>query len=197
MLQCDHFMPPDSYNQIIKEHLRETGFYHIFYIGVVQCQSALVNDLIERWRLEIHTFYFLVGECAVTLENVAIILSISMNGLPVTGPTLSSYEALEAKCLNQFSVTPRKTDYEDGDEDEDEDKDEDEDADDADYDDDGGPDDGLAPSGGTTTSKKGKGYNLRVDPLRRNANRYTPSAFNRVAKKCKKLYKDEKLRIKK
>ncbi|RYR14533.1 hypothetical protein Ahy_B04g071126 [Arachis hypogaea] len=32
-----------------------------------------------------------------------------MNGLPVTGPTLSSYEALEAECLDQFGVAPRKT----------------------------------------------------------------------------------------
>ncbi|RYR07220.1 hypothetical protein Ahy_B05g074533 [Arachis hypogaea] len=366
MLQCDHYMPLDPYNQIVKGHLRETGFYHIFHIGVVQCQLTLVNALIERWCPETHTFHFLVGECAVTLEDVAIILGISTNGLPVTGPTLSSYEALEAECLYQFGVTPRKTDCrgsfikltwlqglkdrvvladdihiqryvkshimllfgtvmfgdksgtavhwkflswgsaclthlyralcratrinckeidgpltllltwawirlpffapilgnprlfpianrwrnweradrpyrfrslahfrralddlqegqvihesnqivddeaddylvdhlnEDGDEDEDEDKDEDEDededADDADDDDDDCPYDGLAPSGGTTTSEKGKGYNLRVDPPRQSANRYTSSAFNRVAKKCKKLYKDEKWTMRK
>ncbi|RYR65422.1 hypothetical protein Ahy_A03g011356 [Arachis hypogaea] len=39
---------------------------------------------------------------------------------------------------------------------------------------------------------EGKGYNLRADPPRRSANRYTPSAFNRIAKKCRKLYKDMK-----
>ncbi|KAL4321501.1 hypothetical protein AHAS_Ahas14G0116800 [Arachis hypogaea] len=55
------------------------------------------------------TFYFPVGECAVTLEDVAIILGLLTNGLPVTGPTLTSYKALEAKCLDQFGVAPRKT----------------------------------------------------------------------------------------
>ncbi|RYR79727.1 hypothetical protein Ahy_A01g004542 [Arachis hypogaea] len=68
---------------------------------------------------------------------------------------------------------------------EDEDEDEDEDELNA-------VDDDPAPSAGTTTSEKGKGYNLRADPPRRSANRYTPSAFNKIAKKCKKLYKDMK-----
>ncbi|QHO28680.1 uncharacterized protein DS421_7g218810 [Arachis hypogaea] len=44
------------------------------------------------------------------LEDVVIILSLPTNGLPVTGPTLSSYEALEAECFDQFGVAPRKTD---------------------------------------------------------------------------------------
>ncbi|QHN96298.1 uncharacterized protein DS421_18g617250 [Arachis hypogaea] len=64
----------------------------------------------DRWHPETHTFYFPVGECAVTLEDVALILGLLTNGLPVTGPTLSSYEALEAECLDQFGVAPRKAD---------------------------------------------------------------------------------------
>ncbi|RYR25139.1 hypothetical protein Ahy_B02g058786 [Arachis hypogaea] len=110
MLQCDHYLPSDSYNQIVKGHLWDTNFYHVSQIGAVQCQSALVNALIERWRLETHTFYFSVGECVVTLEDVALILGLPTNGLPVTGPTLSSYKALEAECLDQFGVAPRKAD---------------------------------------------------------------------------------------
>ncbi|QHO16558.1 uncharacterized protein DS421_10g304540 [Arachis hypogaea] len=73
-------MSPDLYNQIVEEHLRETGFYHVSHIGVVQCQSTLVNALIERWRPETHTFHFPVGECVVTLEDVTIILGLLANG---------------------------------------------------------------------------------------------------------------------
>ncbi|QHO00638.1 uncharacterized protein DS421_13g408140 [Arachis hypogaea] len=108
MLQCDHYLPLDPYNQVVEGHLRDTGFYHVLQIGVVQCQSALVNALIERWLSETHTFHFPVGECAITLEDVALILGLLTNGLPVTGPTLNSYEALEAECLDQFDVAPRK-----------------------------------------------------------------------------------------
>ncbi|RYR13061.1 hypothetical protein Ahy_B04g070255 isoform E [Arachis hypogaea] len=70
----------------------------------------MINVLIERWRPETHTFHFPVGECAMTLEDVAIILGLPTNGLPVTGPTMSSFEALETECLHQFRVAPRKTD---------------------------------------------------------------------------------------
>ncbi|XLS86003.1 hypothetical protein HN51_036169, partial [Arachis hypogaea] len=44
--------------------------------------------------------------------------------------------------------------------------------------------------GGTTSPFVGvKGYNLRADPPLRSANRFTPSAFMNVAKKCKKFCK--------
>ncbi|QHN97709.1 Serine/threonine-protein phosphatase 7 long form like [Arachis hypogaea] len=110
MLICDHLNPPDLYNQIVESQLRETGFYYVFQIGVIKGQSAMINALIERWRPETHTFHFSVGECAVTLEDVALILGLPTNGLPVTGPTMSSFEALEAECLHQFEIAPRNTD---------------------------------------------------------------------------------------
>ncbi|QHO37872.1 uncharacterized protein DS421_4g115380 [Arachis hypogaea] len=110
MLQCDHYMPSDRYNLIVEGFLQDTGFNYVSQIGVVQCQAALVNALIERWRPETHSFHFPVGECAVTLEDVALIYGLPTNGLPVTGPTLSSYEVLEAECLDQFGVAPRQTD---------------------------------------------------------------------------------------
>ncbi|RYQ94888.1 hypothetical protein Ahy_B08g089840 [Arachis hypogaea] len=97
MLQYNHLMSLDPYNQIVEGNLERL--------------LALVNALIERWCPETHTFHFLVGEYAVMLEDVAIILGLLMNGLLVTGPTLSSYEALEVECLQQFGVAPRKTDY--------------------------------------------------------------------------------------
>ncbi|RYQ84767.1 hypothetical protein Ahy_B10g104244 [Arachis hypogaea] len=114
MLMCDHLKPPDPYNQIVELQLRETGFYYVSQIRVIKCQSAMINALIERWWSETHTFYFSVGECAVTLEDVAVIIGLPTNGLPVTGPTMSSFEALEAECLHQFGIAPRKTDYKSG-----------------------------------------------------------------------------------
>ncbi|XP_020969254.1 serine/threonine-protein phosphatase 7 long form homolog [Arachis ipaensis] len=110
MLTCDHLVPPDRYNDRVEEHLRLTGFYHVSQIGVVQCQKALVNALIERWHPDTHTFHLSIGECAVTLEDVALILGLPTDGLLVTGMTMSSFEALEAECLLQFGVAPRKSD---------------------------------------------------------------------------------------
>ncbi|QHN98828.1 uncharacterized protein DS421_13g392800 [Arachis hypogaea] len=110
MMTCDHPVPPDQYDERVEEHLRSTGFYHVSQIGVVQCQKALVNALVERWHPDTHTFHLPVGECAVSLEDVAMIFGLPTEGLPVTGMTLSSFEALEAECLHQFGVAPRKSD---------------------------------------------------------------------------------------
>nr|XP_025697368.1 protein MAINTENANCE OF MERISTEMS-like [Arachis hypogaea] len=68
----------------------------------------MVNVLIKKWHLSTHTFYLPVSECAVTLEDVAVILGLLTNGLSVTGVTMSNHEALEAECLHQFGVAPRK-----------------------------------------------------------------------------------------
>ncbi|RYR40157.1 hypothetical protein Ahy_A09g045841 [Arachis hypogaea] len=109
MLTCDHPIPSDRYNDRVEEHLQVTGFYYAFQIGVVQYQKALVNTLIERWHPDTHTFYLPIGECAVTLEDMALILDLPTDGLPVTGMTMSSFEALKAECLHQFGVAPRKS----------------------------------------------------------------------------------------
>ncbi|QHN79048.1 uncharacterized protein DS421_19g666730 [Arachis hypogaea] len=110
MLTCNHPLPPDRYNDRVEEHLRITRFYHVSQIGIVQCRKALVNALIERWHPDTHTFHLPIGECSVTLEDVALILGLPTDGLPVTGMTMSSFEAMEAECLLQFGVAPRRED---------------------------------------------------------------------------------------
>ncbi|XP_015954834.1 protein MAIN-LIKE 2-like [Arachis duranensis] len=109
MLTCDYPVLPDRYNDKVEERLRLTGIYHASQIGVVQCQKLLVNALIERWHPNTHTFYLSIGECAVTLENMAIIIGLSTDGLPVTEMTMSSFEVLEVECLHQFGVAPSKS----------------------------------------------------------------------------------------
>ncbi|XP_015939269.2 uncharacterized protein LOC107464817 [Arachis duranensis] len=109
MLTCDHPVPLNRYNERVEEHLQLTDFYHASQIEVVQCQKALVNALIERWHPDIHTFRLPIGECAVTLEDVAIIFGLPTDGLLVTKMTMSSFEALEAEYLHQFGVAPSKS----------------------------------------------------------------------------------------
>ncbi|QHN96297.1 uncharacterized protein DS421_18g617240 [Arachis hypogaea] len=90
-----------------------------------------------------------------------IIQSENSRRVPM-GLILESYQPVD-EDNDDFLV-----DHPDGDEDADEDEDEDDDEDEvAGEDDDNGgdgPNDGSLPTAGTTTSKKGKGYNLRADP---------------------------------
>jgi len=47
----------------------------------------LSTTLHERWRSETHTFHFPHGETTVTLEDVAVLLGLPIDGDVVTGPT--------------------------------------------------------------------------------------------------------------
>ncbi|XP_072073763.1 protein MAIN-LIKE 1-like [Arachis hypogaea] len=97
MLTYDYSIPLDRYNERVEEHLRSTDFYHVVQIRVVQYQKTLVNALVERWHPDTHTFHLPVSEYAVILEDVAMILGLPTDGLPVTGMTLSGFEVLEAE----------------------------------------------------------------------------------------------------
>ncbi|XP_072085957.1 uncharacterized protein [Arachis hypogaea] len=94
--------------------------------------------------------------------------------------------------------SPDGNNEDDDDDDEEEEDNEDNEVDDGQHgeDDDCGDDPGPSIGwtgteiGGTSSSSVGgKGYNLRVDPPRRSANRFTPSTFTNVAKKYKNFCK--------
>ena len=47
--------------------------------------GALLTAFVDRWRPETHTFHLPCGEMTVTLQDVAMILGLPLDGLPVTG----------------------------------------------------------------------------------------------------------------
>jgi hypothetical protein len=49
--------------------------------------NALIAALVERWRRETNTLFTLtVGELKITLEDVALLLGLAVDGEPVIGP---------------------------------------------------------------------------------------------------------------
>nr|KYP59554.1 Serine/threonine protein phosphatase 7 long form isogeny [Cajanus cajan]KYP59557.1 Serine/threonine protein phosphatase 7 long form isogeny [Cajanus cajan] len=72
--------------------LEEVSFSRVANLRHLKVDHALVTTLVERWRLETHTFHFPTGECTITLEDVAIQLNLRVDGLPVIGPTLYDWE---------------------------------------------------------------------------------------------------------
>ncbi|RYQ98730.1 hypothetical protein Ahy_B07g086489 [Arachis hypogaea] len=92
--------PPETWNLMVEDALREMRFYHVSRIWVIREFYPLLSALVERWRLETRTFVLPVGEVTVTLEDVAYIFSLHIHGQVVSGWTDSSGEFLDTDRLD-------------------------------------------------------------------------------------------------
>ena len=61
------------------------GLYGIYCLGHIMIDWPLITCLFERWRPETQTFHLPVGEMTITLQDVAIILGLHIDGPIVTG----------------------------------------------------------------------------------------------------------------
>jgi Plant mobile domain len=112
-----------------EKYVMKAGLYGVHQIGHIPTDHALISALVERWRQETHTFHFPVGEMTITLQDVAILLGLRVDGdaiclnterdwsmvveqllgKPVTTETFrpKSKVAISIKWLHQnFSICP-------------------------------------------------------------------------------------------
>ncbi|KAG8503651.1 hypothetical protein CXB51_001637 [Gossypium anomalum] len=67
-------------------HLQQVGFLHASrMIRGCKLNLTLINVLVERWRRETHTFHLPCSECTITLKDVALQLSLLVDGSIITG----------------------------------------------------------------------------------------------------------------
>ncbi|RYR15132.1 hypothetical protein Ahy_B04g071852 [Arachis hypogaea] len=97
----------DKNRQVAAAALEFTGFQHVSRVGEMRGHSALLSALVERWQPETHTFHLPVGEVTVTLEDVAYILGLPINGEAVTGRSDSSHQFFVENCIACFGREPR------------------------------------------------------------------------------------------
>ncbi|RYR57904.1 hypothetical protein Ahy_A05g023580 isoform F [Arachis hypogaea] len=98
--------PPQTWNPMVENYLRATGFYHVSKIGVIRGFHPLLATLVERWRPETHTFVLPVGEVTVTLEDVAYIFGLPIDGEAVSGWTDSSGDFVQSQSHAIFGREP-------------------------------------------------------------------------------------------
>ncbi|XP_015954227.1 protein MAIN-LIKE 1-like [Arachis duranensis] len=66
----------------------------------------MLAALVERWRPETHTFVLSIGEVTVTLEDVAHIFGLPIDGEPVSGWTDSSSDFVQSQGIAIFGREP-------------------------------------------------------------------------------------------
>lgn len=69
----------------VKELIDLAGFGGVARAGYYTLDHGLVIALVERWRSETHTFHLTCGEATITLEDVAILWGLLIDGEAITG----------------------------------------------------------------------------------------------------------------
>ncbi|KAF1867473.1 hypothetical protein Lal_00049902 [Lupinus albus] len=85
--------------------IRNTAFGKILDIGRAEINNHLIIALVEHWRPETHTFHLPIGECTVTLEDVAYQLGLPIDRDVVTGPTNMDWNVV---CHNLLGAVPNE-----------------------------------------------------------------------------------------
>ena len=62
-----------------------SSLYGLYCFGHVTLDWGLITSLVERWRLETHTFHLYVGEMTITIQDAVIILGHQILRPLVTG----------------------------------------------------------------------------------------------------------------
>lgn len=91
------------------ELIRETGLEQLVKIKKIELDHGLITGLVERWRPETNTFHLNSGKATVTLEDVAYIYGIPIDGYPVNGRTFSSPLTMVSVCDELLGVVPNVT----------------------------------------------------------------------------------------
>lgn len=104
MLRChEHTSLLDQWKLTAEqiELVGKAGFHYLRMIPAINFDSALIAALVERWRRETNTFHLPVGEMTITLEDVALLLGLAIDGEPVIGVTSSTPSLLCEKLLGR------------------------------------------------------------------------------------------------
>ncbi|KAK5838969.1 hypothetical protein PVK06_007719 [Gossypium arboreum] len=89
--------------------LQEAGFLHVSrMLGDIKLDPRLISALVERWKPKTHAFHFPRSECTITLEDLALQLSLPVDGSIVTGALI--IPSKEDLCVALLGKVPNKFD---------------------------------------------------------------------------------------
>ena len=75
-------------------------------IEKIKIDHSLISALVERWRPETNTFHLNSGEATITLEDVAHIYGLPIDGPPVTGRAFSAFDQVQSVSNDLLGIAP-------------------------------------------------------------------------------------------
>ncbi|KAL9670406.1 hypothetical protein QQ045_007957 [Rhodiola kirilowii] len=87
----------------IRYYVVAAGFYPWAQVCDVKTDPSLLTAVIEKWRLETHTFHFNEGEATITLQDVSLLTGLPVEGEPVTGKAQLTFNKV---CVRLLGVYP-------------------------------------------------------------------------------------------
>ncbi|KAI3453905.1 hypothetical protein Pfo_010568 [Paulownia fortunei] len=95
--------------------LYDMGFYGVYRYGHFDMDFHLITALVERWRPKTHTFHFRIGEVTITLQDVAVIWGLPVDGQPVIGvDPRRSTEQWQDYCQHYLGFRPTSQQFRGG-----------------------------------------------------------------------------------
>uniref|UniRef100_K3ZC66 SWIM-type domain-containing protein n=1 Tax=Setaria italica TaxID=4555 RepID=K3ZC66_SETIT len=79
---------PLRWDERYAEYLQRAGFLDLavqVVAGLPPMDGPLLTSMVDRWRPETHTFHLPFGEMTITMQDVAMILGLPLDGQLVTG----------------------------------------------------------------------------------------------------------------
>ncbi|KAL8509938.1 hypothetical protein ACS0TY_016959 [Phlomoides rotata] len=98
-----------SLHSRVLDVLYNMGFYGVARCGPIKIDQHLTTALVERWRSETHTFHLPVGEATITLQDVAIMWGLSIDGNAVVcADPPRTIDDWRAHCEHLLGFVPRE-----------------------------------------------------------------------------------------
>ena len=70
---------------LITTYIADARLEGLLQVPNIDLNNALITTLVERWRLETHSFYLPYGEMTIMLKDMEVIMGVLVDGLPVVG----------------------------------------------------------------------------------------------------------------
>ena len=80
-------MPKGGLDPQIVTYIIDAGLGGLLRVLDIDLDHALITVLVERWRVETHSFHLPHSEMTITLQDMEVIMGVPVDGWPMVGFT--------------------------------------------------------------------------------------------------------------